>query len=131
MLWSSAALCKSARRGFDSLSLHKSTASVYSALSKINQNPMNKLSTAEQARIIACLVEGCSMRSIVRMTGFAKKTVARFQAEIGEACAAYHDRVMRDLPCTLLEVDEVWSFTYCKQKNIPERLKGDAGIGDT
>lgn len=36
---------------------------------------MNRLSTEERSRIIACLVEGNSQRATVRMTGIAKKTV--------------------------------------------------------
>ena len=92
---------------------------------------MNQLNTTERARIISCLVEGCSMRSTVRMTGAAKKTVARFQVEIGQACAAYHDKHMRNLRCKLIEVDEVWTFTKYKQANVPAGLKGEPGIGDT
>jgi IS1 family transposase len=65
------------------------------------------------------------------MTGFAKKTVARLQVEIGEACAGFHDRIMRNLSCKLLQVDEVWSFTYCKAKRIPEHLRDSVDIGDT
>jgi len=71
------------------------------------------------------------MRSTVRMTGFAKKTVARFQREIGQACAAYHDKTIRNVKCKRVQVDEVWTFTYCKQRNIPERLKEQDGLGDT
>jgi IS1 family transposase len=92
---------------------------------------MNKLSIEERAKVVSCLIEGCSLRSTVRMTGVAKKTVSRIQVEVGEACAAYSDRVMRNLPCKVLQVDEVWSFTYCKQTNIPEHLQGVDGIGDT
>jgi hypothetical protein len=92
---------------------------------------MNKLTTAERAKIIKCLVEGCSLRATQRMTGFAKKTVARLQVEIGQACDAYSDKIMRNLPCKVIQVDEVWTFTYCKQGNIPERFQGDESIGDT
>jgi IS1 family transposase len=92
---------------------------------------MNILATDRRAQILRCFVEGCSMRSTARLTGVAKKTVERLLVEIGEACAAYHDRVMRNLPCKVIQVDEVWSFTYCKQANIPKRLEGQSGIGDT
>lgn len=92
---------------------------------------MNKLNTQERARIIACLVEGCSLRSTIRLTGFAKKTVSRVMVETGRACATQHDKIMRNLPCKIIQVDEIWSFTYCKQANIPERLKEMDGIGDT
>jgi IS1 family transposase len=92
---------------------------------------MNRLSTEERAKVVNCLVEGCSLRSTVRLTGVAKKTVSRILVEVGEACTAYHDRIMRNLPCKVIQVDEVWSFTYCKQMNIPEHLRGQDGIGDT
>ena len=71
------------------------------------------------------------MRSTVRLTGVAKKTVSRILVEVGEACASYHDKTMRNLPCKVIQVDEVWSFTYCKQANIPEHLQEQDGVGDT
>lgn len=92
---------------------------------------MNKLSMEERARIISCLIEGCSLRSTIRMTGFAKKTVSRVMVETGRSCADYHNKVMRNLGCQVIQLDEIWSFTYCKQVNIPERLKDTNGIGDT
>jgi IS1 family transposase len=92
---------------------------------------MNRLKIEERARIVNCLVEGCSMRSTARLTGAAKKTVSRILVEVGEACAAYSDKIMRNLPCKVLQVDEIWTFTYCKERNIPQQLKGANGIGDT
>jgi IS1 family transposase len=92
---------------------------------------MNKLSVEKRARIVSCLIEGCSLRATVRMTGFSRKGVARVMQDVGEACAAYHDKIMVKLPCKVIQVDEVWSFTYCKQANIPEQLRDMEGIGDT
>jgi IS1 family transposase len=92
---------------------------------------MNRLSTEERAKVVGCLIEGCSLRATVRLTGVAKKTVSRILVETGEACAAYHDTIMRNLSCKVIQVDEVWSFTYCKQANIPEHLQGQDGVGDT
>lgn len=92
---------------------------------------MNVLATDKRAQILNCLVEGCSMRSTSRLTGAAKKTVERMLVSAGTACAAYMDRAMRNLNCKLLQVDEVWSFTYAKQKNLPEHLKGNDEVGDT
>jgi IS1 family transposase len=50
--------------------------------------------------------------------------------DIGEACAGYQDEHLRDLPCKTIEADEIWSFVYSKQKNVPDDLKGMFGIGD-
>lgn len=71
------------------------------------------------------------MRSITRLTGTAKKTVERMLVSAGKACADFLVTAMRNLPCRVLQVDEIWSFTRCKQANVPEHLKGAEGIGDT
>ena len=92
---------------------------------------MNKLNTQERARIISCLAEGCSLRATVRLTGFSRKGVSATLVNAGKACLEYHDKIMRNLQCRVVQVDEVWSFTYCKHMNIPERLKDEKGVGDT
>jgi IS1 family transposase len=92
---------------------------------------MNILATDKRAMILNCLVEGNSMRSTTRLTGTAKKTVERMLVSAGEACADFMDKTMRNLPCKILQVDEVWSFTYSKQANVPESMKGQRGVGDT
>jgi len=79
---------------------------------------MNRLSIDERAQIIAALVEGNSIRSVCRMTGFAKRTVTRLVVEVGTACFHYQDRVLRNLTCKRLQCDEIWSFIGCKEKNV-------------
>lgn len=91
---------------------------------------MNRLSTAERARIIACLVEGNSIRATVRMTGYAKNTIVKLLAELGGACSEYMNDHLRDLPCRRVQCDEIWSFCYAKEKNVPADLKGQFGVGD-
>lgn len=44
---------------------------------------MNRLSTDNRARVLACLVEGASIRSTVRITGICKRTVSRLVIELG------------------------------------------------
>ena len=91
---------------------------------------MNRLSTAKRAQIIGCLVEGNSIRATCRMTGAAKNTVTKLLVDLGEACAGYQDRVLRDLPCATLQVDEIWAYCYAKQRNVPEEHRGTFGYGD-
>lgn len=91
---------------------------------------MNRLTTAERARIIACLVEGNSIRATVRMTGFAKNTVTKLLVELGEACSQYMNEHFRELPCRRVQCDEIWSFCYAKEKNVPADMKGQFGVGD-
>jgi hypothetical protein len=91
---------------------------------------MNRLSTEKRAQIIGCLVEGNSIRATVRMTGAAKNTITKLLADLGEACAEYQDGEFQNLPCTVIEADEIWSYCYAKQKNVPEQFKGTPGYGD-
>jgi IS1 family transposase len=76
------------------------------------------------------LVEGNSIRATVRMTGVAKNTVVNLLRDIGLACQDYHDKVMVDLPCKRIQVDEIWSFCYAKEKNVPKEHWGELGFGD-
>jgi len=92
---------------------------------------MNKLTHEKRVQLVNCLIEGCSIRATVRMTGVAKKTVMRFLVEIGEVCAEYQDRVMRNLSCRRMQLDELWGFNYCKQKNVTSEIAEKIpGAGD-
>jgi IS1 family transposase len=91
---------------------------------------MNRLSRAERAQIIRALVEGNSVRSTSRITGAARNTITTLPVELGTACAAYQDRVLRNLTSTRIKCDEVWSFCYAKAKNVPDEHRGEFGFGD-
>lgn len=91
---------------------------------------MNRLTTEKRAQIIGCLVEGNSIRATVRMTGAAKNTITKLLVDLGEACAEYQDGVFQNLPCKVVEADEIWSYCYAKAKNVPEEFKGTPGYGD-
>jgi IS1 family transposase len=92
--------------------------------------PMNKLDVKKRAQILACLVEGNSIRATVRMTGAAKNTVVKLLADVGAACAAYQDKTLRNLPCKRLQCDEIWSFVYAKAKNVATAKAAPEGAGD-
>lgn len=91
---------------------------------------MNKLSNQERARIVACLVEGNSIRATTRMTGAAKNTVIKLLVDLGRVCSAYQDLTFRNLTCRRIQCDEIWAFVYSKEKNVPTERRGEYGIGD-
>ena len=91
---------------------------------------MNRLSTAQRAKLIAALVEGNSLRATARMTDVAFNTVLKFLPEIGQACAQYQDHAFRNLSCKRIQCDEIWSFCYSKEKNVPKRKQGKFGYGN-
>lgn len=91
---------------------------------------MNKLSTERRVQILSCLVEGMGINSTSRINGVSKNTVLKLLIDIGKACSEYQDEIFRNLPCKRLQCDEIWSFCYAKQKNVPDTLKGQFGYGD-
>jgi IS1 family transposase len=91
---------------------------------------MNQLTVQKRVQVISALVEGNSIRATVRMTGIAKNTIVKLLADVGQACERFQDRMLRALPCQHIQCDEVWSFCYAKQKNVPKDLQGQFGYGD-
>lgn len=80
---------------------------------------MNRLSIETRAQILGCLVEGNSLRAVTRMVGCSINTVTKFLVDVGTACDLYQNEVLRNLQCKHIQIDEIWSFCYSKQKNTP------------
>lgn len=76
------------------------------------------------------MVEGMSMRSISRTVGVSINTVTKLLIQAGEACAAYHDKTVRNLGSTRVECDEIWSFCYAKDQNVKFAKADPEGAGD-
>lgn len=92
---------------------------------------MNKLSSEDRARILHLLCEGQSIRAVTRITGASKITVTKLLVDAGKVCMAYHDANVRNVPTKRVQVDEIWSFTYAKQKNVAAAKAAPEGAGDT
>ena len=92
---------------------------------------MNRLDSQTRAQILRCLVEGNSIRSTCRITGATKGAVTKLMIDAGRACSEFQDEALRDLPCKRVQVDEIWSFTYAKQKNVAAAKSAPEGAGDT
>jgi len=91
---------------------------------------MNRLSTERRGQVVSCLVEGMSIRGSARVPRVAKNPIVKLVTEPGEACADYQDDVLRNLDTVRVEADEIWSFCYSKQKNVPEEFQDTFGYGD-
>jgi IS1 family transposase len=91
---------------------------------------MNKLSLERKAQIIKVLCEGNSIRSTARITDTAINTVIKLLREVGAACMEYQDKTMRNLTCSKLQIDEIWSFCYSKADHVPAEKQGQFGYGD-
>jgi len=92
---------------------------------------MRKLPPEKRAQILHMLCEGNSIRAIERMAGCSKNTISKLLVDVGKACTAYHDEHVRNLESRHIQCDEIWSFTYSKQKNVATAKASPEGAGDT
>ena len=91
---------------------------------------MNKLDPKTRKLIVRCLVEGQSIRATARTADVSKNTVTKLLVDAGRACAEYQDKALRGLPCRRIQVDEIWSFIYAKEKNVARAKAAPAEAGD-
>ena len=91
---------------------------------------MNRLSKDKRILVVRCLVEGMSIRATCRTTSAAKNTVTKLLRDMGCACSGYQNKAFRNLTCKRLQCDEIWSFCYAKQKNVPTEKRDVFGYGD-
>src|ERR1700735_3261882 len=92
---------------------------------------MNKLPVAQRAKILSMLCEGASMRSVSRLADVSINTVSKLLEDAGRFCAGFHDAKVRNVKARRVQVDEIWSFTAAKQKNVATMKAPVAGAGDT
>ncbi len=71
------------------------------------------------------------MRSTSRLADVSINTVTKLLVDAGEACARFHDEQVRGVKARRVQVDEIWSFTYAKQKNVETAKSAPEGAGDT
>src|SRR5438309_2906230 len=76
------------------------------------------------------LVEGNSLRAASRLADVSINTVTKLLVDVGAACAEYQDKVMRELSCKRIQVDEIWAFCYAKAANLSEAKAAPEGAGD-
>ena len=92
---------------------------------------MNKLSVKARAQMLSMLCEGASMRSVSRLADVSINTVAKLLIDAGKFCAAFHDDNVRGVSAKRIQCDEIWSFTYAKQKNVKTATDAPEWAGDT
>lgn len=92
---------------------------------------MNVLKPQKKLAVLSALTEGCSIRSVSRMTGVHKKTIMKLLVEIGARCQRMLDEKMRGIRCETVECDELWTFVQKKEgvMKAAER-KAHQDIGD-
>jgi IS1 family transposase len=77
--------------------------------------------------VITLLVEGCSIRSIQRITGIDQNTVMKILILAGARCERLLESKIRNVPMSDVQCDEMWGFVGCKEKR---NYMGDPERGD-
>ena len=90
----------------------------------------NVLSRADQLQILNMLVEGCSLRSITRLTRVHRATTAKLMMHVGTQCRTFLDSRMRNLKLSHCELDEIWTFVLKKQAHLNSAESSNQIIGD-
>jgi IS1 family transposase len=80
----------------------------------------------KQTEILCLLLEGLSIRATHRRTRAHRDTINRLSLRIGQACALLHDRLIRDVQVSQIQLDEQHSYVGKRQVHIspedPEHL---------
>ena len=92
---------------------------------------MNKMPPKTRALILSMLCEGQSMRATARLADVSFNTVAKLLIDAGKVCADLHDELVQGVTACRVQCDEVWSFTYAKQKNVATAKAAPQVAGDT
>jgi len=92
---------------------------------------MNRIPLETRVQILSKFCEGASMRSISHVADCSINTITKLLIDAGKACSAFHDDAVRDVKAKRVQVDEIWSFTYAKQKNVAKAKAAPTDAGDT
>lgn len=90
----------------------------------------NVLPAERRLEVLAALVNGTSIRAASRMTGVHQDTIGRFGQVIGEGCARLHDRLVRDLACALVDLDEQHSWCRKRQNKVDAAKDDASSVGE-
>lgn len=85
---------------------------------------MPTLSEEKRLRVLAGLVNGNSIRAVSRMTDVHQDTIGRFAVQLGVGCQRLHDRMVRDLVCPFVDMDEQYSWCGKRQVNVDPAKDG-------
>src|ERR1700678_2709571 len=106
-------------RGINKIFLKKMTLMLDRSRINAYLYVMNKLPLQKRIQIINLLVEGSSLRAASRIADVSINTVTKLLVDVGRACEKFHDLAVQNVVSQRIQCDEIWSFVYSKQKNVP------------
>jgi transposase-like protein len=78
--------------------------------------------------VINLLVEGCSIRSIQRLTGIDQNTIMKILVLAGNRCQRLLESKCRNVPVSDVQCDEIWGFVAGAERSSAFRRSSDEGV---
>lgn len=90
---------------------------------------MNTLPRETRLLILKLICRHNGIGDIVDITGCSPTTIRSHVARMGEAAAAIHDRLVRGVQPERIELDELWSYIYCKRDSKLRKRDNNTALG--
>lgn len=89
-----------------------------------------RLPVEKAISVLCLLVEGCSVRSIERVTGVHRDTILDLLVLVGARCERFLESRIRNVAVKDVQADEIWGFVAMKEKTKKAKDIEDDNIGD-
>lgn len=80
---------------------------------------------------LSLMLEGMSVRSVQRLTGLCRQTLADLIVLVGENCQRLLDSTVKNVEVNDVQLDEIWSFVGMKEKTRVARGHSPVEFGDS
>src|SRR6478609_4725095 len=96
-------------------------------------NPLGTLrvSMKQATMALSLMLEGMSVRSVQRLTGLCRQTLADLVIVVGENCERFLAETVKGVEAKDVQLDEIWSFVGMKEKTRAIRGKSPVEFGDS
>ncbi len=75
-----------------------------------------RIGMKQASMALALMLEGMSIRSVQRLTGLCRQTLADLILLVGENCQRFLESTVKNVEVSDVQVDEIWSFCGMKEK---------------
>jgi transposase-like protein/IS1 family transposase len=90
-----------------------------------------RVTMKEATMALSLMLEGMSVRSVQRLTGLCRQTLADLVIVVGENCSRLLDSTVKNVEVKDVQLDEIWSFVGCKERTRVARGKSPVEHGDS
>jgi transposase-like protein/IS1 family transposase len=90
-----------------------------------------RLDMKQATMALSLMLEGMSVRSVQRLTGLCRQTLADLILVVGENCQRLLDERVQGVEVKECQLDEIWSFCGMKERTRAARGKSPVDFGDS